>query len=959
MLSWLSASLVLAVCDPVAPMPEQEIWRAVSWLVEMKDNPRGPYDGIFWHCRDGTVLPPKSYLCKNHGGGVQYGVLGRKAQALGERGIYVGTVLASLKPEDLSAQDYYRARALIVERYLERALDGWALRAAKSYRGFRQVEDEREAARQLLAELLRQPTLANERRYLAVRILRAMPLSENSGLADEIRALAGAIGDAEPGFAELRFKIHAMPDPSDAAAVEKYAATAVEPFAKQARDLAAKMRRHYDPATLRDRLKAIRRWTKDQALQGAIDGFVSTDSRDSIRWLEMGAKLVETAEASLGSDDTPEAGERRLHALHAMTLVEEMWMRAAASLSRISLTRRQAIQVAAELARTGQRWGLFSARETESADQALKTMGSGAMADYVAGLDRARRLLEWGRARVVADVGLPLDRYRLLEPHADGIIDDTLRSSVLLPLSTVLDRLTADAERLAGGGHLLFGAEGQSLGGVRGENPGFAMGPLRIFKTAGDPAGLRRNEIVLLTELPSDLPPVAGIVTVGAAASLSHVSLLARNLGIPHASVSASLAKAMEGWADREVVLGVSIQRRVALGLLDAVPAPQRQLVETHDKAEQGELRIDAKRLDLATRRVLRLTEVSPKDAGIRVGPKAAELAHLKQLFPDRVSEAVVLPFGAFVSHVDRPASDGSPSPLARLRNAYGRAKSLPPEQSEALVLAELAHLREAIATLPFPPGFEAEVDAGLAALGKPGTFGVFVRSDTNVEDTRDFTGAGLNLTVFNQVQRDDILAAIRAVWASPFSERSYHWRQSLLANPEHVYPSVILHRTVPSEVSGVLVTTDLETGSGNALTISASEGVAAVVDGGAPETLVLQDNGVLRLLASPRTTTRKIVPEPPAQGVVVQPASGRDPLLNPAAIRELRDLARQVTHQMPTAGNLPWDIEFGLVSGRAYLLQIRPLKAARAPSHHPFLIALDRDARKSASTVDLGGTIP
>jgi phosphoenolpyruvate synthase/pyruvate phosphate dikinase len=235
----------------------------------------------------------------------------------------------------------------------------------------------------------------------------------------------------------------------------------------------------------------------------------------------------------------------------------------------------------------------------------------------------------------------------------------------------------------------------------------------------------------------------------------------------------------------------------------------------------------------------------------------------------------------------------------------------------------------------------------------------VFVRSDTNVEDTRDFTGAGLNLTVFNQVQRSDILASIRAVWASPFSERSYHWRQSLLTNPEHVYPSVILHRTVPSEVSGVLVTTDLETGSGNALTISASEGVAAVVDGGAPETLVLQDNGVLRLLASPRTTTRKVLPEPPEEGVVVQPASGRDPLLNPAAIRELRDLARQVTHQMPSAGNLPWDIEFGLVSGRAYLLQIRPLKAARAPAHHPFLVALDRDARKSASTIDLGDTLP
>jgi hypothetical protein len=957
MLSWLSVGLLLAVCDPVAPMPEQEIWRAVNSLVDMKSNPRGPYDGIFWHCRDGVVLPPKSYLCKNHGGGLQYGVLGRSARALGERGIYVGTILASLKPEELSEQDYYRARALIVERYLERALDGWVLRAAKSYRGFRQIEDEREAARQLFVELLRQPTLVNERRYLAVRLLRALPLSENSSVADEIRALAGAIGDAEPGFAELRFKIHAMPEPADAVAVEKYATTAVEPFATQARDLVAKMRRHYNPATLRDRLKAIRRWTEDPALQSAIDGFVNADNRDVLRWLEMGAKLVEAAEASLAGDDTPAAGERRLHALHAMALVEEMWMGAAANLSRTSLTRRQAIQVTAQLARAGQRWGLFSARERESADRALETMASGRAVDYTAGLDRVRRLLEWGRARVVADVGLPLARYQLLEPRAAGVVDDTLRSSVLLPLSTVLDRLTADADKLAGGGYVLFGAEGQSAGGVRGENPGFATGPLRIIKAEGNTAGLRRNEIVLLTQLPSDLPPVAGIITVGAVASLSHVSLLARNLGIPHASVSGALAAMMEGWAGREVVLGVSPQRRVALGLRDAVPAPQRQLVEMQQKPGRRELRIDPKRLDLETRRILSLAEVTPEDAGIRVGPKAAELAHLKHLFPDRVSGAVILPFGVFVSHVDRPASDGTPSPLARMRSAYGWAKNLPPEEGEALVLAELAHLREAIASLPFPPGLEAEIDAGLATLGKPGTFGVFVRSDTNVEDIKDFTGAGLNLTVPNQVRRDDILAAIRAVWASPFSERSYHWRQSLLANPEHVYPSVILHRTVPSEISGVLATTDLETGSSDSITISASEGVSAVVDGGAPETLILKDDGTLRLLASPRSITRKVVPEPPAQGTLMLPASGRDPLLDVAAIGELGELARQVKQRMPSAQDLPWDIEFGLVADRAYLLQIRPLKAARA--RHPFLIDLDREAKKGASTIDLEVAIP
>ena len=47
---------------------------------------------------------------------------------------------------------------------------------------------------------------------------------------------------------------------------------------------------------------------------------------------------------------------------------------------------------------------------------------------------------------------------------------------------------------------------------------------------------------------------------------------------------------------------------------------------------------------------------------------------------------------------------------------------------------------------------------------------GVFVRSDTNVEDLPGFTGAGLNLTVFNVVGFDNIVKAISEVWASPYT---------------------------------------------------------------------------------------------------------------------------------------------------------------------------------------------
>ncbi|MEZ4273189.1 MAG: hypothetical protein R3C68_17670 [Myxococcota bacterium] len=46
---------------------------------------------------------------------------------------------------------------------------------------------------------------------------------------------------------------------------------------------------------------------------------------------------------------------------------------------------------------------------------------------------------------------------------------------------------------------------------------------------------------------------------MGYAGTLSHVSLLARNLAIPHASIDASLVDTMRPWEGQRVVLAVSL----------------------------------------------------------------------------------------------------------------------------------------------------------------------------------------------------------------------------------------------------------------------------------------------------------------------------------------------------------------------------------------------------------------
>ncbi|MEZ0313746.1 MAG: PEP/pyruvate-binding domain-containing protein [Myxococcota bacterium] len=955
----LALALVLGADMPGALTADQ-IQKAKAWVAEMQANYKGPYGGIMWYCNDGTEVVPKEGNCLEHGSGKQYGVLKREAVELGKLGIYAGTILAALEPKSFAENDYYRARAFIVERYLERALDGWTLKKAKTYRGFRQVEDEDEAARLIMIALMGQKTMFDERRSLSIRLIDSMPYGQQGSTASLVRDQAAVLGDLDPMFAPIRFKVHAAPEPSDILSVEAYAKkTKNSDFAKQALELAATLKKHFDASARLERLQNVQKWVRDDATKRHIDTFAKLTGKDTLAIIENGGRLIQTAEAALAETNHPRQGERNLLLLHTMQLVEELWVGVTADLTRMPLTRAQTLAVFSNLISSAKALGYLSQRELINAQASIARMNSGTASEYVAGVGQAERVLSWARARIYADVGMALDRYQAIEPRAENVMDDILRSGVMLPIAVTLDRLAADAESLRGGGHRMVGlGDTPSTAGVRGENAGIAIGKLRIVDTAAKLAALQRDDIAFLQDLPPDLPPVAGVITTGAVGSLSHVAMLARNLGIPLAT-SGELSAKLRELDGQDLVLGVSAGRRVLIGLASAFSNEEREaLLQKRDK-QPTTFSIAADKLDLKTSRILPLSEVSEKDSGVRVGPKAGELGHLKRLFPTRVSDAAIIPFGAFVKHVDRPAANGAPSPFARLRYAYSLAQRLPDEEAERYMLSELARFRTAIADLPYPDGFEAEVDAALARLGDIGTFGVFVRSDTNVEDLKDFTGAGLNKTVFNRVSRASILAAIRDVWASPFQDRSYRWRQRLLTNPEFVFPSVVLHKTVPSELSGVLVTTDIETGDEKAITVSISEGAAAVVDGGVPETVVIRNNGDQRFLASNRTVTCKIIPPPPKEDVVLTATSTRDVLLDKAKADEIRQLAKEVEDKMPDNKGIPWDVEFGMIGDKAYLLQIRPLRIAKAAARHPLLAAMDEKAKPATGTLDLTAAIP
>ena len=223
---------------------------------------------------------------------------------------------------------------------------------------------------------------------------------------------------------------------------------------------------------------------------------------------------------------------------------------------------------------------------------------------------------------------------------------------------------------------------------------------------------------------------------------------------------------------------------------------------------------------------------------------------------------------------------------------------------------------------------------------------GVFVRSDTNVEDLPGFTGAGLNLTVFNVVGFDKLMKALSEVWASPYTPRAWAWRQSHMSGPEHVYPAVLLLKTVPADISGVMITQDVDSGDRGVLSVAVNEGVGGAVEGQAAESVrVERASGRVRLMAS-ATAPRRMVPLATG-GIAHLPTSGAEVLLQPDEAKQLMAFADEIEQRFPQHGEdgkpVAADVEFGFVKGQMWLLQIRPFNESRKARGQAHLIEMDK----------------
>jgi pyruvate,water dikinase len=249
------------------------------------------------------------------------------------------------------------------------------------------------------------------------------------------------------------------------------------------------------------------------------------------------------------------------------------------------------------------------------------------------------------------------------------------------------------------------------------------------------------------------------------------------------------------------------------------------------------------------------------------------------------------------------------------------------------------AEIRGWITAAPLPPALQADIAAafGTLAAGDPGATWA-VRSSATAEDLPDASFAGQQETYLNINGLDNILHAVKEVFASLYNDRAIAYRVHQGFAHEHVALSAGVQRMVRSDLgaAGVMFTLDTESGFDQVVFITSSYGLGETVVQGAvnpDEFYVYKPNvaagrpAILRKTVggkavrmifgdaqqAGRSTVTVDVPEPERSRFSISDA-------------EVEELARYAI-AIERHYDRPMDIEWGRDGhdGKLYILQARP----------------------------------
>jgi pyruvate,water dikinase len=330
------------------------------------------------------------------------------------------------------------------------------------------------------------------------------------------------------------------------------------------------------------------------------------------------------------------------------------------------------------------------------------------------------------------------------------------------------------------------------------------------------------------------------------------------------------------------------------------------------------------------TRYVIPFNELRMTDVGI-VGGKNASLGEMISQLPADVRVP-----GGFATTAEAYRLFLAQNGLAqRIHDALDTL-----DVDDVTALAKTgAEIRRWIMETPFPPEFEAQIRAAYAELvtreGEGASFAV--RSSATAEDLPDASFAGQQETLLNVSGIENILHAIKEVFASLYNDRAIAYRVHKGFRHAEVALSAGVQRMVRSDVgaSGVMFTIDTESGFRDVVFITASYGLGEMVVQGAvnPDefyvhkpTLMQGKPSIIRRNLGSKLI--KMVFGEPGEEVRVKvvdvPEADRNRFcLEDADILELARYAVIIERHY----GRPMDIEWGKdgIDGKIYILQARP----------------------------------
>lgn len=201
------------------------------------------------------------------------------------------------------------------------------------------------------------------------------------------------------------------------------------------------------------------------------------------------------------------------------------------------------------------------------------------------------------------------------------------------------------------------------------------------------------------------------------------------------------------------------------------------------------------------------------------------------------------------------------------------------------------------------------------------------VRSSATSEDSGAYSFAGLHDTVLDIRTPAALAAAVRACWASLWSDRAVSYRRGTPLAEEPAEIAVVVQRLVRADVAFVVFTVDPVSGNRDHAVISANWGLGeAVVSGLAtPDHIVVDRDGSVLTYdvgAKEVMTVPGATPTEGAREVPVPRLLRSMPVLSEAQATQIAALARSLAEQLGFAA----DIEGGIAGGAIHLFQARPI---------------------------------